>query len=76
MEIDVNTGGKAKMATTIELKSSAFRREIMAEDTNIMSEPSKLSAPPPATTTDSSSSISASLDKLTAEVTQLRQEIK
>ena len=78
MEMDVNPEGKAKMATTIELKSSTqrFMRGSMAEDTNIMSEPSKMSLPPPAATTDSYSSISASLDKLTAEVTQLRQVIK
>ena len=49
----------------------------MADDTNIMSEPSKLSQPSPEPkTTESSSSITESLKQLTEEVSKLRKEIK
>ena len=45
----------------------------MADDTSIMSEPSNNSPPPPA---EDTSSMTAALNRLTEEVSQLRQEIK
>ena len=45
----------------------------MADDTSIMSEPSNNSPPPPA---EDNSSMTAALNRLTEEVSQLRQEIK
>ena len=45
----------------------------MADDTSIMSEPSNNSPPPPA---EDNSSMTAALNRLTEEVSQLRKEIK